>query len=89
MNMNLCIFKLKEFFVSTGILDFLGPAVLTIGIGRNKIYQKNNVVNVPIKNGMSLKLKSYSFDVSTQLHKSIARKLYKAQQNKLSSLISV
>ena len=80
MNMNLCIFKLKEFFVSTGILDFLGPG-LTIGIGRNKIYQKNNVVNVPIKNGMSLKLKSYSFDVSTQLHKSIARKLYKVQQN--------
>ena len=74
MKMNLCIFKLKEFFVSTGILDFLGPG-LTIGIGRNKIYQKNNVVNVPIKNGMSLKLKSYSFDVSTQVTQEYSQKV--------------
>ena len=29
------------------------------------IHQKNDVVNVPIKNGMSLRLKSYSFYVSS------------------------
>ena len=29
------------------------------------VHQKNDVVNVPIKNGMSLRLKSYSFYVSS------------------------
>ena len=31
----------------------------------NTVHQKNDVVNVPIKNGMSLRLKSYSFYVSS------------------------